>query len=111
MTASSGVGPLLREWRRVRRLSQLDLALQMDVSARHVSRVESGHAQPSRRMVARLADALEVPGARPGYSSRSVSAGSTRAARHAGNPHAARVTVARSARPSAKVSGSRRDTP
>jgi transcriptional regulator with XRE-family HTH domain len=55
------VGALLREWRQVRRLSQLDLALRMDVSARHVSRVESGRAQPSRQMVARLADALEMP--------------------------------------------------
>jgi transcriptional regulator with XRE-family HTH domain len=55
------VGTLLREWRRVRRLSQLDLALRMDVSARHVSRVEGGRAQPSRHMVTRLADALEMP--------------------------------------------------
>jgi transcriptional regulator with XRE-family HTH domain len=55
------VGPLLREWRRSRRLSQLDLALQMDVSARHVSRVECGRAQPSRDMVSRLADALGMP--------------------------------------------------
>jgi transcriptional regulator with XRE-family HTH domain len=55
------VGTLLREWRKVRRLSQLDLALQMDVSARHVSRVESGRAQPSRHMVTRLADALGMP--------------------------------------------------
>jgi transcriptional regulator with XRE-family HTH domain len=57
----SGVGALLREWRRLRRLSQLDLALRMEVSARHVSRVESGRAQPSRQMVARLADALAMP--------------------------------------------------
>src|SRR5688572_15497365 len=49
------VGALLRDWRKVRRLSQLDLALHMEVSARHVSRVESGRAQPSRRMVTRLA--------------------------------------------------------
>jgi transcriptional regulator with XRE-family HTH domain len=56
-----GVGALLREWRRVRRLSQLDLALLMDVSARHVSRVEGGRAQPSRHMVTRLADALGMP--------------------------------------------------
>ena len=55
------VGALLREWRKVRRLSQLDLALHMEVSARHVSRVESGRAQPSRHMVTRLADALGMP--------------------------------------------------
>ncbi len=42
-------------------MSQLDLALRMDVSARHVSRVESGKAQPSRDMVSRLADALGMP--------------------------------------------------
>lgn len=52
---------MLREWRRSRRMSQLDLALQMDVSARHVSRVECGKAQPSRDMVSRLADALGMP--------------------------------------------------
>jgi transcriptional regulator with XRE-family HTH domain len=57
----SQVGALLREWRKVRRLSQLHLALLMDVSARHVSRVESGRAQPSRNMVTRLADALGMP--------------------------------------------------
>jgi transcriptional regulator with XRE-family HTH domain len=57
----NSVGALLREWRKVRRLSQLDLALRMDVSARHVSRVESGRAQPSRHMVTRLADALDMP--------------------------------------------------
>jgi transcriptional regulator with XRE-family HTH domain len=55
------VGTLLREWRAARRLSQLDLALEADVSSRHLSCVETGKAQPSRDMVVRLADALEVP--------------------------------------------------
>jgi transcriptional regulator with XRE-family HTH domain len=55
------VGPLLREWRAARRLSQLDLALEADISPRHLSCVETGKAQPSRDMVARLADALEMP--------------------------------------------------
>jgi transcriptional regulator with XRE-family HTH domain len=54
-------GELLRDWRRRRRLSQLDLALEADVSARHVSFVESGRSAPSRAMVLRLADALSVP--------------------------------------------------
>ncbi len=54
-------GDLLRDWRRRRRLSQLDLALEADVSARHVSFVESGRSMPSRAMVLRLADALAVP--------------------------------------------------
>src|SRR5688572_9161076 len=55
------VGVLLRDWRAARRLSQLDLALAAEVSARHVSCVETGKAQPSREMIARLADALDMP--------------------------------------------------
>lgn len=55
------VGPLLRHWRNVRRLSQLELALNADVSARHVSYIETGRSQPSREMVLRLAGALNVP--------------------------------------------------
>lgn len=60
-STSSNVGALLREWRSTRRLSQLDLALAADVSARHISYVETGKAQPSREMVVRLADTLEMP--------------------------------------------------
>lgn len=56
-----GVGALLREWRGARRLSQLDLALHAGVSARHLSCVETGKAQASREMLARLADALDMP--------------------------------------------------
>ena len=52
---------LLREWRGVRRLSQLDLALEAGVSARHLSCLETGKAQPSHEMVIRLADALGMP--------------------------------------------------
>lgn len=55
------VGALLREWRAARRLSQLDLALAADISARHLSCVETGKAQPSRELVARLAETLEMP--------------------------------------------------
>src|SRR5215470_15656436 len=55
------VGDLLREWRQRRRLSQLGLALDADVSAKHLSFVESGRAQPSREMVLRLAERLEIP--------------------------------------------------
>lgn len=54
-------GPLLRRWRQQRALSQLDLALQAEVSSRHLSWLETGRAQPSRAMVLRLADRLEVP--------------------------------------------------
>src|SRR4051795_10706987 len=57
----SGVGPLLRDWRRRRRRSQMDLALDAGVSARHVSFVESGRSRPSAEMVVRLAEQLEVP--------------------------------------------------
>ncbi|NEV88964.1 helix-turn-helix transcriptional regulator [Streptomyces tendae] len=55
------VGELLRQWRHRRRLSQLDLALAADVSARHVSLVETGRSNPSADMVLRLADQLDVP--------------------------------------------------
>ena len=54
-------GPLLRHWRTARRLSQLELALSAEVSARHLSYVETGRSQPSREMVLRLAEALAVP--------------------------------------------------
>src|SRR3954452_17819544 len=60
-TATAGVGPLLRDWRKRRRLSQLDLALDAGVSARHVSFVETGRSRPSADMVLQLADRLEVP--------------------------------------------------
>jgi transcriptional regulator with XRE-family HTH domain len=60
-TAAAGVGPLLRDWRKRRRLSQLDLALEAGVSARHLSFVETGRSRPSADMVLQLADQLEVP--------------------------------------------------
>ena len=55
------VGELLRAWRRRRSLSQLELALEADVSSRHVSFLETGRARPSREMVLRLAEHLEIP--------------------------------------------------
>jgi transcriptional regulator with XRE-family HTH domain len=55
------VGPLLRDWRRRRRMSQLDLAAEAEVSQRHLSFVESGRAAPSREMVLRLAERLDLP--------------------------------------------------
>jgi transcriptional regulator with XRE-family HTH domain len=54
-------GELLRQWRERRRLSQLDLALAAETSARHLSFVETGRARPSRDMLLRLAERLEVP--------------------------------------------------
>ena len=61
ISAAAGVGPLLRDWRNRRRLSQLDLALDASVSARHLSFVETGRSKPSRELVLQLAEHLEVP--------------------------------------------------
>ena len=55
------LGTLLRDWRRRRRLSQLDLALEAGVSARHLSFLETGRSRPSREMVLHLAERLDVP--------------------------------------------------
>src|SRR5690349_4218455 len=55
------VGELLRQWRQRRGLSQLDLSIAADVSARHVSLVETGKSKPSADMILRLADQLHVP--------------------------------------------------
>ncbi len=57
----TGVGTLLRRWRTARRLSQLDLSLEAEVSARHLSFIENGRARPSREMVLLLASVLDVP--------------------------------------------------
>ncbi len=55
------VGELLRHWRQHRRWSQLDLAGEAEVSTRHLSCLETGRAQPSRDMLLRLAERLQVP--------------------------------------------------
>ena len=57
----SPVGELLRSWRRRRNLSQLELALEADVSARHLSFLETGRSRPSREMVIRLSEELDLP--------------------------------------------------
>src|SRR5688572_19735101 len=54
-------GALLRQWRMARKMSQLALALEADISARHLSFLETGRAQPSRDMLLLLATALDVP--------------------------------------------------
>lgn len=59
--AARQFGPLLKEWRQRRRISQLDLACMGEVSTRHLSFLETGRAQPSREMVLHLAEQLEVP--------------------------------------------------
>jgi transcriptional regulator with XRE-family HTH domain len=82
-------GPLLREWRERRRLTQLDLANLTGTSSRHLSFVETGRSRPSREMVLRLAEALDVPlaernqillaaGHAPQYDDARHSAASTR---------------------------------
>lgn len=54
-------GPLLREWRQRRRLTQLELALDAGVSARHLSFVETGRSKPGRDMLLRLSERLDIP--------------------------------------------------
>ncbi|HEV2529373.1 MAG TPA: helix-turn-helix transcriptional regulator [Thermomicrobiales bacterium] len=59
--AGQPVGQLLRQWREARRLSQLELAGRGDVSTRHLSFIETGRSQPSREMIIRLAEEMDVP--------------------------------------------------
>ena len=59
--ASAPVGKLLRGWRERRRLTQFDLALRAEVSARHLSFIETGRARPTSEMILRLAQQLDVP--------------------------------------------------
>ncbi|MFI6089706.1 helix-turn-helix domain-containing protein [Streptomyces sp. NPDC051218] len=58
---STGIGPLLRGWRERRKVSQLELALRADSSARHISFIETGRSRPSEEIVLRLAEHLDVP--------------------------------------------------
>ena len=61
MPTAVAVGDLLREWRQRRRVSQLDLAGDAEISTRHLSFIETGRSTPSREVILRLADQLEVP--------------------------------------------------
>lgn len=81
----NGYGSALREWRGKRKLSQLELSLSADVSARHIAFLETGRSRPSRAMVMQLGEALDVPraernrmldaaGFRPAWVSRPLSA-------------------------------------
>ena len=60
-TSAPNFGEHLRQWRQRRRMSQLDLAQEADISTRHLSFVETGRSAPSREMVLRLAERLDVP--------------------------------------------------
>jgi len=93
-TATVPLGTLLRDWRRRRRLSQLDLALEAGVSARHLSFLETGRSKPSREMVLHLSEQLEVPlrdrnqlllagGYAPVYGERALDAPEMQPVRHA----------------------------
>jgi transcriptional regulator with XRE-family HTH domain len=90
------VGVHLREWRRRRRMSQLALACEADISSRHLSFLETGRSRPSREMILHLAEQLEIPmrernvllvaaGYAPMFSERSLDDPSLNAARHAIN--------------------------
>jgi transcriptional regulator with XRE-family HTH domain len=61
ITTQRPVGDVLREWRLRRRMSQLDLACEADISTRHLSFLETGRSQPSRDMVLHLAERLDLP--------------------------------------------------
>lgn len=85
-------GERLREWRQRRRLSQLELAAEADLSTRHLSFVETGRARPSREMVQRLSETLDLPlrsrnallvsaGFAPSYPERSFDDAAFKAAR------------------------------
>jgi transcriptional regulator with XRE-family HTH domain len=95
MTAAvKPIGTLLREWRQRRRLSQLDLACEADISTRHLSFLETGRSSPSRDMVLHLAEQLDVPlrdrnalllaaGYAPAFSERALGHPALHAARKA----------------------------
>jgi transcriptional regulator with XRE-family HTH domain len=61
VAAAPTVGTLLRDWRQRRRMSQMDLSLEAEVSTRHLSFVETGRSKPSRELVLHLAEHLDVP--------------------------------------------------
>lgn len=88
------VGALLKQWRLRRRLSQLDLSIQADVSSRHLSFVETGRSKPSSEMILRLCEELDVPlrernrlllagGYAPAYRERTLDSPQLAAAREA----------------------------
>ena len=94
MPSAAAIGAILRTWRTHRRFSQLGLALAAGTSARHLSFLETGKAQPSREMVLRLAERLEMPlrtrnemllaaGFAPEFPERSLDSAALSAARRA----------------------------
>jgi transcriptional regulator with XRE-family HTH domain len=93
-TALRPVGDLLREWRQRRRMSQLDFSVEAEISSKHLSFLETGRSRPSREMLLKLAELLEVPlrerntllisaGFAPMFSERKLDDPSLQAARDA----------------------------
>lgn len=94
MSTQSSIGDHIRDWRRRRRLTQMDLALDAGISPKHLSFIETGRSRPSRQMVLQLAEQLETPlrernamliaaGFAPVYPERSLDAPDLAAARRA----------------------------
>jgi transcriptional regulator with XRE-family HTH domain len=94
MSTTSTIGDHIRDWRQRRRMSQMDLALEADISTRHLSFLETGRSQPSREMVLLLAEQLAIPlrernvllvaaGFAPVYSQRALDDPALAAARDA----------------------------
>ena len=94
MHATTPIGDLVRSWRERRHLSQLHLAAEADISQKHLSFIESGRATPSRDMVLKLAERLNVPlrernvllvaaGFAPAFSQRSLDDPALKSARAA----------------------------
>lgn len=61
VSSQPSIGPLLREWRERRRLTQLELALDAGISTRHLSFVETGRSKPGRELLVRILEQLEIP--------------------------------------------------
>jgi transcriptional regulator with XRE-family HTH domain len=87
-------GAVLREWRRLRRFSQMTLALEAEISARHLSFLESGRAAPSRSMVLRLANTLDMPRAITNQALRSAGFAPAYPALQPGDPDFAPIRLA-----------------
>src|SRR5262245_19103631 len=94
MVTGRSVGDMLRDWRQRRRVSQLALAGEANVSTRHLSFMESGRSTPSREMLLHLAEHLEIPlrernkmllaaGYAPGFEERALGAPELQAAQRA----------------------------
>jgi len=58
---NESVGDMLRFWRQLHKISQMDLALDVDISSKHLSFVETGKSQPSRNLILKIAHSLKLP--------------------------------------------------